>query len=89
MPRSGCLAWSETQLWINQKWMKTLIKNQESCVINDGKTTSYFKLERGTRQGHSIWAYLFILTLEVIFALTNANCKVDDLHFNWLYVLIM
>jgi hypothetical protein len=28
-------------------WMETLLKNQESCVINGGTTTKYFKLERG------------------------------------------
>ena len=31
------------------KWMPNLIQNQESCVINRGATTNYFKLERGTR----------------------------------------
>ena len=28
------------------KWIKILIKNLESCVINDGKSTPYFRLER-------------------------------------------
>ena len=28
-------------------WIKTILKNQESCNINSGKTTKYFKLERG------------------------------------------
>ena len=28
-------------------WIKTILKNQESCIINGGKTTKYFKLERG------------------------------------------
>ena len=28
-------------------WIKTILKNQESCIINSGKTTKYFKLERG------------------------------------------
>ena len=30
-------------------------------------TTNYFKLESGTRQGHLILAYLFILALEFAF----------------------
>ena len=33
-----------------RKWIQILMKNPESCAINGGKTTSYFKLERGTRQ---------------------------------------
>ena len=32
-----------------QKWIQTLMKNPQSCVINGGYTTPYFKLERGTR----------------------------------------
>ena len=31
------------------EWIKVLLNNQESCVINGGKTAKYFKLERGTR----------------------------------------
>ena len=28
-------------------WIKKILQNQESCIINGGKTTKYFKLERG------------------------------------------
>ena len=27
--------------------IKMILKNQESCIFNSGKTTKYFKLERG------------------------------------------
>ena len=40
------------------EWIKILPKNQESCVINAGHTTKYFRLERGARQGDPISAYL-------------------------------
>ena len=49
------------------EWIKLLLNNQESCVINGGKTSKYFKLERGARQGDSISAYLFIIVLEAVF----------------------
>ena len=43
------------------KW----VKNQESCIINGGFTTKYFKLHKGTHQGDPISAYLSILLLEL------------------------
>ena len=43
------------------KLIKILLQNLESCIINAGTTTNYIKLEKGTRQGGIISAYLFIL----------------------------
>ena len=43
------------------KWIKILVQNQESCIVNGGTTTSNFALEKGTRQNDPISAYLFIL----------------------------
>ena len=38
-------------------------------------------LERGTRQGDPISAYLFILALEVVFSLIKANPDIEGLQF--------
>ena len=57
------------------------MKNSELCVINGGKTTSYFKLGRGTRQREPILAYLVILAIEVVFSLIKANPDIEDLQF--------
>ena len=49
------------------KWIENLLNNQESYIINGRITIDYFKLKKGTRQGDSISAYLFILVLEAYF----------------------
>ena len=59
-------------------WIKMLLANQESCVINGGSTTSYFKLEKGARQGDSISAYLFIITLEIIIVMIKSNPNIQS-----------
>ena len=38
------------------KWIKILLQNQESCTVNGGNTTNYFKLEKGNIQGDPIYA---------------------------------
>ena len=56
--------------------------------MNEGQTTNYFKLERGTRQGGSLSAFLLILVLETAFVIIKRNpnikscnvCKIDFLY---------
>ena len=62
------------------KWVKILLKNQESCIINGGNTTKHFKLEKGTRQGDPISAYLFILVLEIVCLSIKENKKIKGLN---------
>ena len=47
----------------------------------NGKTTPYFKSERGTRQGDPISAYLFIIALEILLSLIKANPGIEGLQF--------
>ena len=55
------------------RWIETLLNNQESCIINRGITTHYFKLKKGTHQDDLISAYLFILVLEAVFCVIKSN----------------
>ena len=45
-----------------------------------GTTTKDFKLEGGTRQGDPTSAFLFILFLEVLFAVIQSNQNIDKLR---------
>ena len=49
------------------KWIKSLLEDHKSCIINGGK------LQKDARQDDPISAYLFILCLETVFNLIKAN----------------
>ena len=70
-------------------WIKVLLKSQESCVINGGHTTTYFRLERGARQGDPILAYLFVLTLELFFLLIKSNKNIHGINIFNHFILII
>ena len=43
-------------------WIKILLNDQQSCVINGGFAIQYFTLKRGAHQGDPISAYLFYIS---------------------------
>ena len=49
-----------------QLWIVSVYSDVSSCIINNGVTTPYFKLQRGVRQGDPLSAYLFILCIELL-----------------------
>ena len=61
------------------QWVKTFFKNVEGCVMNNGSSTGYFPLERGTRQGDPISAYLFILALEILLIQIRKNADIKGI----------
>ena len=68
------------------EWIKILLKNRESCVINGGHTTKYFRVESGAGQGDPISAYLIILALEILFIFIKFNKNIDGINiFNHAY----
>ena len=61
-------------------WIQIILTNQESCVMNGGNSTGYFKLERGARQGDPISAYLFILVMEVFFQMVRRDRSIEGVN---------
>ena len=69
-------------------WIKILLNDQQSCVINGGFATQYFNLHEGARQGDPISAYLFIIALEVLFALIKSKVDIkgiDIYNYSFLF----
>ena len=62
------------------KWVEMLLECQESCIINEGNTTKYFKFQKEARQGDPFSIYLFILCVELVFILFKANKRVKGIN---------
>ena len=63
-----------------RQWVQTLLNDQQSCVMNNGATTGYFKLNKGTRQCDPLPAYLFALAIEVLFIMIRNNVDIKCLN---------
>ena len=61
-------------------WVKTFLNDSQSCVMNIGKSTGYFKLERVTRQGDPLSPYLFIIALETLFIQVRNDSAIRGFH---------
>jgi len=61
------------------RWVKTFYKNIESCTLNNGFFSEYFKLERGVRQGDPLSPYLFVLAIETLAIAIRQNSEIKGI----------
>ena len=64
-----------------QRWVETIYNNALSCVFNGSKSTGYFKIEKGVRQGDPLSPYLFILCIEILAHAIRKDTEILGLPF--------
>ena len=60
-------------------WFRVFYSNIESCIINNGWCSKFFKLERGVRQGCPLSPYLFLLCAEILAIAIRSNKKIKGI----------
>jgi len=63
-------------------WVKLFYNNIESCISNNGTSSSYFPLKRGVRQGDPLSSYLFILCAEILSNVIINNDSIKGIEIN-------
>ena len=67
---------------VYRKWIKILHTDLNSCILNNGYSTGYFKLNRGTRQGDPMVPYIFILIIEILAIIIQKNIQIKCISVN-------
>ena len=63
-------------------WIKLFYCSIESCILNNGWGSNFFKLSRGVRQGCPLSPYLFILSVEVLAEAIRKKQKIKGIEIN-------
>ena len=61
-------------------WVKVFYKNIQSCILNNGMTSTFFTLERGVRQGDPLSPYLFVVAVETLAIAITQNSDIEGIY---------
>ena len=64
------------------------LNNSQSCVINNGTSSGYFSLGRGTSQGDPLSPYLFILVSEISLKQIRTDKNIKDFKIDNIKILL-
>ena len=73
---------------IYTNYIRTIYNLIESCCMNNGYITHFFKPSRGTRQGCPISALLFILIVETLATKVRTDKSINGININNRYIII-
>ena len=61
------------------KWLNIFYCRPESCVLNNGRASYFFEIQRGARQGCPLLPYLFVLSVEVLAKAIRENKSIKGI----------
>ena len=64
------------------RWVEIIYTNITSCVTNNGRSSHYFGLHRGIRQGDFLSPYIFIIAVEILTLVIKQNRKIRGVKVN-------